>query len=149
MLRNDLPKQFTETKSVIWRLLAQATHQQCSVWRPTTLLWEETVWGEEVGAKFSSSLSSHNTATKFRWNHFAHRALPSHTRQPELDPQPRLISVHLVTTHTSRTSHDFKVCRGTQPSLHRKSQKNAWKLIMWWIQHSQEELGSACCLIIA
>lgn len=54
----------------------------------------------------------------------------SHTRQPEFDPQSRLISVPLVTTHLSRTSHDFKVCWGPQPSLHGKGQKNAWKLLM-------------------
>lgn len=56
-------------------MLAQATHQQCSVWRRTTLLWKETGWGEEVSAKFSSALSSHNTAAKFKWNHFqSHQA---------------------------------------------------------------------------
>lgn len=81
-----------------------------------------------MSAKFSSALSSHNTASKFKLNHFAHRAFPSHTRQPEFDPQPRLISVPLVTTHPSRTSHDFKVCRGTQPSLHGKGQKKCMEV---------------------
>lgn len=117
------------------------------------------VRGEEVGAKFSSACSSHNTAAKFKWNLFP-SIQPGHTSWPEPDTRSGTLTiylfiylqpVHLVTTHPSRTSHDFRGSRGsrgTQPRLHGTGQKNALKLLMWCTKCPQEEPGFAHCVVL-
>lgn len=124
--------------------------QQCSVWRPTTPPWG-AVWGEEVGAKFPSAFSSHNTAAKFKQNLFPSildivlfPVTQGHLNlicPPGIYLYIYLQSVHLVTTHPSRTSHDLRGswgARGTQPQLHSKAWKNAIKLLMQLMQSPQE-----------
>lgn len=77
----------------------------------------------------------------------------SHTRRPEPDTPPParhlfiyFQPVHLVTTHSSRTSHDLwsrSCARGTQPPLHGKRQKNAINLLMRCI-YSLQKLLRTC-----
>lgn len=131
-------------------MLARAKHQQCSVWRPTILLGG-AVRGEELGAKFSSAFSNHNTAAKFKQNLFPsilHAVIFPVTQgnlnlihPPGIYLFIYLQPVHLVTTHASRTSHDLRGsrrARGTQPLLHGKGWKNVIKLLMQCTQSPQE-----------
>lgn len=133
-------------------MLAQATHQQCSVWRPTALLGG-AVRDNELGAKFSSAFSNHNTAAKFKQNLFPsilHAALfPVTEGDLNLIHPPGIYlfiylqAVHPVTTHPSRTCHDLSGSPGarcTQPPLHGNGQKNTIKFLMWCTQSPQKEI---------